>query len=74
MNCLNSYINKCHLILYILMPTVSPCTRRPARKVLVCGSEDGLEASRAPGTARGTGLPPVNDCNHEGLRSGSGVA
>lgn len=51
------------------MPTVSPRTWRPAGKVLVCGSEDGHEASGAAGVARGSGLPPVNDCYPEGLRS-----
>lgn len=32
------------------------------------GSEDGHEAARAAGAARGPGLPPVNDCDAEGLR------
>lgn len=52
------------------MPTVSSRARRPAGKVLVCGSEDGHEAPGAAGAARGSGLPPVNDCYPEGLRSG----
>lgn len=40
----------------------------------MCGSEDGHEAPRAAGAARGSGLPPVNDCYTEGLRSGGGSA
>lgn len=35
----------------------------------MCGSEDRHEAARAIGAARGSGLPPVNDCYSEGLRS-----
>lgn len=55
------------------LPTVSSCTWRPAGKVLVCGSEDGHEAAGAAGAARGSGLPPVNDCYPEGLRRGVAV-
>lgn len=36
----------------------------------MCGSEDGHEAAGPAGAARGIGLPPVNDCYPEGLRSG----
>lgn len=36
------------------------------------GSENGHEAAGATGAARGLGLPPVNDCYLEGLRSGEG--
>lgn len=50
------------------MTTVSPGTRRPAGKVLVCGPEDGYEAARAAGAARGSGLPPANGCPTEGVR------
>lgn len=61
------YVNK---IFYAsLMPTVSSSTWRPAGKVLVRGSEDGHETPGATGAARGSGLPPVNDCYPEGLRN-----
>lgn len=50
-------------------PTVSSCTWRPAREVLVCGSEDRSETAGPFGAARWTRLPPANDCYTEGLRS-----
>lgn len=34
----------------------------------MCGSEDGDEAAGAAGASRGSGLPPINDSNPEGLR------
>lgn len=37
------------------------------------GSEDWPEAAGSAGAARGSGLPPVNDCYPEGLRSGVAV-
>lgn len=52
-----------------LLSTVPSCTWRPAGKVLVCGSEVRHAAAGATGAERGTGLPPVNDCHSEGLRS-----
>ena len=39
----------------------------------MCGPEDGHETAGPTGATRGSGLPPVNDCDPEGLRSGWAV-
>lgn len=47
--------------------TVPSRPRRPTGEVLVCGSEDGHEATGPAGASRGPGLSPANKHHPEGL-------